>query len=159
MARMRAPRRAMNKSSEKPARRQLITAIAFAALYMAAAISALAWLRLNRAPPNWDDSWYLSNSLTLYDAWTTGGLLGLARQFLAALGFKAPLITALPLPFYRIFGRRWHFAFLVNLTAMLALYAAVWGIGNRLRGARAGLIAVYICATLPLVYGFSRWYV
>jgi hypothetical protein len=119
---------------------------------------ALAWLRLNRAPPAWDDSWYLSNSLTLYDAWTSGGLLGLATQFLAALGFKAPLITALPLPFYLIFGRRWHFAFLVNLAAMLALYAAVWGIGNRLRGARAGLIAVYICATLPLLYGLSRWY-
>jgi hypothetical protein len=106
----------------------------------------------------WDDSWYLSNSLTLYDAWTSGGLPGLAWQFLAALGFKAPLITALPLPFYLIFGRRWHFAFLVNLAAMLALYAAVWGIGNRLRGARAGLIAVYICATLPPLYGLSRWY-
>jgi hypothetical protein len=131
---------------------------AFAALYIGAAIAALAWLRLNRAPPNWDDSWYLSNSLTLYDAWTSGGLLELARQFLAALGFKAPLIIALPLPFYRIFGRRWHFAFLVNLAAMLALYAAVWGIGNRLRSTRAGLIAVYICATLPLLYGLSRWY-
>jgi 4-amino-4-deoxy-L-arabinose transferase-like glycosyltransferase len=125
---------------------------------VAAAVAALAWLRLNRAPPAWDDSWYLSNSLTLYDAWTSGGLPGLVMQFLAALGFKAPLITALPLPFYRIFGRRWHFAFLVNLAAMLALYAAVWGIGNRLRSARAGLIAVYICATLPLLYGLSRWY-
>jgi hypothetical protein len=148
----------MNKQIPKPTRPQLITAIIFAALYLAAAVAALAWLRLNRAPPNWDDSWYLTNSLTLYDAWTSGGLLGLATHFLAALGFKAPLITAPPLPFYRIFGRRWHFAFLVNLAAMLALFAAVSGIGNRLRSARAGLIAVYICATLPLLYGLSRWY-
>lgn len=135
-----------------------VTALSFAALYLASAIVALAWLRLNRAPPAWDDSWYLSNSLTLYDAWTSGGLMGFAKQFLAALGFKAPLITALPLPFYLIFGRRWHFAFLVNLAAMLALYAAVWSIGNRLRSSRAGLIAVYICATMPLLYGLSRWY-
>jgi hypothetical protein len=147
-----------DKLRGKGARPHATTIAAFASLYAAAAIAALAWLRLNRAPPDWDDSWYLSNSLTLYDAWTSGGLLGLARQFLAALAFKAPLIIALPLPFYRIFGRRWHFAFLVNLAAMLALYAAVWGIGNRLRSARAGLIAVYICATLPLLYGLSRWY-
>jgi hypothetical protein len=138
--------------------RYKLSGVAFAVIYIGAAVIALAWLRLNRAPPNWDDSWYLSNSLTLYDAWTSGGVLGLARQFLAALGFKAPLITALPLPFYLIFGRRWHFAFLVNLAAMLALYAAVWGIGSRLRSARAGLIAVYICATMPLLYGLSRWY-
>ncbi|MDP8981698.1 MAG: glycosyltransferase family 39 protein [Acidobacteriota bacterium] len=130
----------------------------FAALYLSAAALTLAWLRLNRAPPNWDDAWYLSNSLTLYDAWTSGGLPGLGRQFLAALEFKAPLITALPLPFYLIFGRRWHYAFLVNIASMLVLFAGVWGIGNRLRDSRSGLLAVYITATLPLLYGLSRWY-
>jgi hypothetical protein len=62
----------------------------------------LLWVRLNRAAPDWDDAWYQSNSLTLYDAWSAGGLAGLARQFLASLGFKAPLITALPLPFYSL---------------------------------------------------------
>jgi hypothetical protein len=127
-----------DRSNGKFARPQLVTALSFAAIYIGAAVMALGWLRLNRAPPAWDDSWYLSNSLTLYDAWTAGGLLRLATEFLAALGFKAPLITALPLPFYLIFGRRWHFAFLVNVAAMLALYAAVWGIGNRLRGAARG---------------------
>jgi hypothetical protein len=116
------------------------------------------WLLLNRAPPNWDDAWYLSNSLILHDAWTSGGMIGLVRRFLASLGFKAPLITALPLPFYWIFGRRWHAAFLVNIVAMLILFAAVWQIGKRLRSERAGLIAVYIVGTLPLLYGLSRWY-
>lgn len=115
-------------------------------------------MHLNRAAPNWDDAWYLSNSLTLYDSWSAGGLGGLARHFLASLGFKAPLITALPLPFYWVFGRRWHSAFLVNAAAMMVLFAAVWGIGRRLRGDRAGLIAVYIAGTLPLLYGLSRWY-
>ena len=127
-------------------------------VYVAAAAITLGWLRLHRAPPNWDDAWYLSNSLTLYDAWTSGGLLGLGKQFLAALGFKAPLITALPLPFYLIFGRRWHYAFLVNIASMLVLFGGIWAIGRRIRGARAGLIAVYVTATLPLLYGLSRWY-
>jgi hypothetical protein len=114
---------------------------------------------LDRAPPNWDDSWYLSNSLTLYDAWTSGGLLGLAGHFLAALGFKAPLITALPLPFYRIFGPRWHFAFLVNLAAMLALYAAFGGWQPAAQRARRPDRRLYLrdpaaaLRTFALVYG------
>ena len=128
-----------------------------AALFLLFTVPSLLWVRLNRAAPNWDDAWYLSNSLTLYDAWSAGGFAGLARHFLASLGFKAPLITALPLPFYWVFGRRWHAAFLVNAVAMMVLFAAVWGIGRRLRGDRAGLIAVYITGTLPLLYGLSRW--
>ena len=64
----------------------------------------------------------------------------------------------MPLPFYWIFGRRWHAAFLVNAVAMALLFAAVWGIGRRIRSERAGLIAVYITGTLPLLYGLSRWY-
>ncbi len=129
-----------------------------ATLFLLFAVPSFLWLRLNRGAPNWDDAWYLTNSLTLYDAWCAGGLAGLARHFLASLGFKAPLITALPLPFYWIFGRRWHAAFLVNAVAMMVLFAAVWGVGRRLRSDRAGLIAVYITGTLPLLYGLSRWY-
>jgi Dolichyl-phosphate-mannose-protein mannosyltransferase len=132
--------------------------LAAGCLFFLFAVPSFLWLRLNRAAPNWDDAWYLSNSLTLYDAWSAGGLAGLARHFLASLGFKAPLITALPLPFFWIFGRRWHAAFLVNAAAMMVLFVAVWRIARRLRGDRAGLIAVYIAGTLPLLYGLSRWY-
>ena len=134
------------------------SAAAFLALFLLFALTTLLWLRLNKAPPNWDDAWYLSNSLTLYDAWTDGGLVGFASRFLAALGFKAPLITALPLPFYFVFGRRWHAAYLVNVVAMAILFGAVWAIGKRLRNARTGLIAVHIAGTMPLMYGLSRWY-
>ena len=128
------------------------------ALFLLFSVASLLWLRLNKAPPNWDDAWYLSNSLQLYDSWTDGGLLAFARHFLAALGFKAPLISALPLPFYWIFGRRWHAAYLVNIVAMAVLFAAVWAIGRRLRNHRTGVIAVYIAGTMPLMYGLSRWY-
>src|SRR5206468_9528807 len=37
------------------------------------------WLRLDRSPPAWDDSYYLTNSLVMYDALTDGGLRGYAR--------------------------------------------------------------------------------
>jgi hypothetical protein len=64
----------------------------------------------------------------------------------------------LPLPFYWIFGRRWHAAYLVCPVAMMVLFGAVWQIGKRLRGDRAGLRAVYIAGTLPLLFGLSRLY-
>src|SRR6185437_12012215 len=129
-----------------------------ATLMMFFAIASCVWLHLNRAPPNWDDAWYLSNSLALYDSWSAGGVIGLAKHFLASLGFKAPLVIALPLPFYWVFGRRWHIAFLVNITSMLVLFPAVWRVGKKLQSDRAGLMAICIAGTLPLLYGLSRWY-
>ena len=55
-------------------------------------------------------------------------------------------------------GRRWHAAYLVNVAAIPILCAAVWAIGKRLWNTRAGLIAVYVTGTMPLLYGLSRWY-
>jgi len=69
---------------------------------------------MDHAPPQWDDSWYLTNSLVMYDALTDGGVLGFAKQFFSILGFKAPLITVLPTPIFLVLGRRWHAAFLIT---------------------------------------------
>jgi hypothetical protein len=118
----------------------------------------LLWLLLHRAPPNWDDAWYLANSLQMFDSLVDHGLLGYAKGFFSALGFKAPLITVLPTPFYLIFGRHWHAAFGVNLASMVVLFAALYWTANKLANSRVGLIAVYIVATMPLLYGLSRWY-
>ncbi len=80
----------------------------------------------------------------------------MAQAFLGSLGYKAPLIVALPAPFYWIFGRDWQVAFLVTAVAMALLFAMVYQIGKRLRNAQAGLIAVYIAGTMPLLYGLGR---
>ena len=134
------------------------TALLFAAQFLLFAGVTVVWLQLDRAPPDWDDAWYLTNSLILYDALADGGVGSFARKFLEILDFKAPLITALPTPFYLIFGRDWHAAYLVNICAMFLLFASVFWIGNRLRGPRSGLLAVFITGTIPLLYGLSRWY-
>jgi hypothetical protein len=120
--------------------------------------TTLVWLRMDHAPPQWDDSWYLTNSLVMYDALTDGGLLGFAKRFLSILGFKAPLITVLPAPIFLVLGRRWHAAYLVNVAAIPIQCGAVWAIGKHLWSARTGLIAVYVAGTMPLLYGLSRWY-
>ena len=118
----------------------------------------LQWLRLDRAAPHWDDSWYLANSLVLYDSLVEEGFAGYVKKFLSILEFKAPLIAALPTPFYVVLGRRWHAAYLVNIASMLVLFCALYQIGARLWHPRAGLIAVFIAGTMPLLYGLSRWY-
>lgn len=112
----------------------------------------------NAAPPGWDDAWYLSNSLSLYDTLVERGAIAFGAEFFRVMGFKAPLITALPVPFYLVLGRDWHHAFGVNAGSMLALFVALYRIGVRLANPTAGLLAVAISGTMPLLYGLSTWY-
>ena len=113
---------------------------------------------LDRVPPNWDDARYLANSLTVYDALTHDGVLGYLTKLNTVFGFKAPLISALPAPFYLVFGRHWHAAFLVNIAAMVLLFAALYRIARRWWNARAAIFAIAIAGTMPLLYGLARWY-
>lgn len=114
--------------------------------------ATIVWLLLDRLPPNWDDAWYLTNSLTVYDSLAYGGIVGFV------FGFKAPLIAALPTPFYLLFGRRWHAAYLVNTVSMLVLFWVLYRIGSRWWSERAALLAIIVAGTMPLLYGLSHWY-
>ena len=129
-----------------------------AALYVFFAASTLLWLRLDRAPTNWDDSWYLANSLVMFESLAEGGIPGFVAKFFSILGFKAPLITVLPAPFYLFLGRHWHAAFLVNLASMALLFSALSGLARRWWSERAGLLAIAIAGTMPLLYGLSRYF-
>jgi len=44
--------------------------LAFAGFFMG---TTLVWLWLDRSPSQWDDSWYLTNSLVMFDALAEGG--------------------------------------------------------------------------------------
>ena len=87
--------------------------------------TTLVWLRLDRSPPGWDDGYYLTNSLVMYDALAERGVLGYARQFLTIMGIKPPLIALLPTPVYLIAGRKAGAAHAVNLVSLLILFAAL----------------------------------
>jgi 4-amino-4-deoxy-L-arabinose transferase-like glycosyltransferase len=132
--------------------------LAFFALSLFFLGTTLVWLRLDRSPPAWDDAFYLTNSLVMYDALTTGGLRGFARQFLTIMGIKPPLIALLPAPVYLVLGRNSGGAFAVNLAAMLVIFAVLYRLGRKFASRRAGLAAVWIAGTMPILYGLSRWY-
>jgi 4-amino-4-deoxy-L-arabinose transferase-like glycosyltransferase len=122
------------------------------------ASSTLVWVMMDRVPPNWDDARYLANSLTVYDALTHGGVAGCLTRLNSLFGFKAPLISALPAPFYLLFGRHWHAAYLVNIAAMALLFAALYRIARCWWNARAAVFAIAVAGTMPLLYGLARWY-
>jgi hypothetical protein len=127
-------------------------------LFVLFAATTLLWIYLDHVPPNWDDAWYLTKSLTVYDSLTEHGVAGYLSSLNSAFGFKAPLIAALPSPFYLVFGRRWHAAYLVNIASMFVLFAALYRIGCRWRTPRAGVFAIAVAGTLPLLYGLAHWY-
>jgi hypothetical protein len=116
------------------------------------------WLRLDRSPPGWDDGYYLTNSLVMYDALAERGVPGYARQFPTIMGIKPPLIALLPTPVYLIAGRKAGAAHAVNLVSLLILFAALYRLGKRYASRRAGVIAMSIAGTMPILYGLSRWY-
>jgi 4-amino-4-deoxy-L-arabinose transferase-like glycosyltransferase len=68
------------------------------------------------------------------------------------------LITVLPTPLFELFGRHSSIAYGVNLVFMALLLGAVFRLAKHYSSPWAGLIAVYITATMPLLYGLSRQY-
>jgi 4-amino-4-deoxy-L-arabinose transferase-like glycosyltransferase len=128
------------------------------ALFAVFASATILWLALDRAPPNWDDAWYLTNSLIVYDALSRGGIAGYISELNSVFGFKAPLIAALPTPFYLIFGRRWHAAYLVNIASMALLFFAMYRIARRFLNTRAAVLSIAVAGTMPLLYGLARWF-
>jgi len=120
--------------------------------------STFLWLKLDRSPPSWDDAYYLSKSLLLYDAFADGGLAGLSKQFLHGMAAKPPLIAAVPTPVYWIAGRKTRAAYAVNLFFLLVMFGALYWLGKKYASPRAGFIAMFIAGTMPLLYGLSRWF-
>jgi hypothetical protein len=131
---------------------------AFAALCVFFLGATLLWLRLDRSPPSWDDAYYLTNSLLLYDSLAERGVPGYARQFLTVMPDKPPLIAALPTPVYLILGRKPRAAYVINLAFLLVILSALYWLGKRYAGPRAGLLAAFIAGTMPMIYGLSRWF-
>jgi 4-amino-4-deoxy-L-arabinose transferase-like glycosyltransferase len=142
-------------ASRRPQLRTVLLLTLIAAVF---ATTTLVWLYVDRTPPNWDDAWYLTNSLTVYDALTHDGLVGYLTKVESAFTFRAPLIAMLPTPFYLVLGRHWHAAYLVNIGSMILLFAAVYNLARQWWRTRAGLFAVLIVGTMPLIYGLATWF-
>lgn len=116
------------------------------------------WIRLDTVPPLWDSAHYLQQSVVLHRALTEDGLGAFLREFSRAMGEKAPLIAALPIPLYAVFGDTHATARSVNLMWIALASSAIFGIGRKLHGPSTGALAALVLNTFPLVAGMSRQY-
>lgn len=108
------------------------------------------WLVLDKRPTGWDDSAYLLGSESFHRDLVARGPVAAVSSLVAASLHKAPLIMALPAPFYLMFGYGEMPAMAVQLVLMALLYAAVCGLAHRLfESRRAAAAAVFVAATMP----------
>ncbi|MDA2916520.1 glycosyltransferase family 39 protein [Nitrospinae bacterium AH_259_B05_G02_I21] len=118
----------------------------------------LLWWSWNTAPPAWDQTDYLLASLGFLDAFRDGGLPELLRTVLRSTsGFgRPPLLSLLPLPLYGLVGTGPKAAHLALLVFIPLMVFALYEMGRRLGGERAGLAACLVAATMPHLSGLSR---
>ena len=114
---------------------------------------------MNQAPTHWDDSWYLIDSLKMFDGLTTTGLRGWAMDFWGAGGRQAAAdVRAAHADLFGLWpkpqGGDGRAAFFLPV-----LLLAVYGIVKRLWNGRAALLAVFITGSLPIIYGLATWYI
>lgn len=114
------------------------------------------WVEWDQGPPGWDQSIPLVKSLLLKKAFDADGVVGLMHAFPAVDRLQPPLLAALIFPVYALVGVTPDAAQVINYIAIIALGLALYGIGCRLVGPAAGLVAVYVAGTMPLLFGLSR---
>jgi len=128
----------------------LIAIIAFAF------INATVWLQIDTRPPRWDEASYLALSLRHHAALSSGGVGSLAKSLLKLDRKRPPLVPALAVPAYLLFGRGAEVAFAVNLLALVFLILAVYGLGAWLISRRCGLLAAFFVSVYPGVFSLTR---
>ncbi|MFC1679350.1 ArnT family glycosyltransferase [Elusimicrobiota bacterium] len=124
--------------------------------FLLPAAASLWHILSQKAPPSWDDGWYLSNSMHLWHSLRHGGPLFFIREYLQAFGIKAPLIALLPMPVYAVLGKGLAQALLTNLACIAVASFYVFRTGRLLHSPLAGVLAVWCLNTTPIVYGVSR---
>ncbi|TPW20314.1 MAG: glycosyltransferase [Elusimicrobia bacterium] len=130
---------------------------AVAAAAVLASSAVLTWfLRANRYPPGFDEAWYLEVSYRFFHTLANDGPLALAQAWAAAFRFKAPLISALPLPLYAVFGPSYDSAVLANIPALALLGASLYGLGRRFFSPGAGALAAALGLAMPLTATLAR---
>lgn len=119
-------------------------------------VATVVWVNIDSVPPLWDQAQYLQESEILYHTLRHRGPVAFLSAFSETLKIKAPLITALPLPFYFLLGEGHLSARYVNVVFIVLASWYLFRLGEMLVGRRAALLSVVLLNTFPLVAGMSR---
>lgn len=111
---------------------------------------------VNTRPATFDDAWYLETSLIFHHRLTTAGFGAFFDTYAASFGIKAPLMSVLPLTFYRFFGTSYRSALMVNSVFIVVSSVYLFLLVRRLFSPGVALASVVFYQTMPLVYGLAR---
>jgi hypothetical protein len=117
-------------------------------------------LRESGTPPGWDQAVHLRDSVVferiLRDpSAVTGGalrsILGGSERYplLTPSGYYPPLVPGVTALLYLVGGRSYETAMVTNLLFLALLIVSVWGLGNRLFGRPAGVLAGLLVLAAP----------
>lgn len=130
--------------------------ICLIAIITVALAGTVVWLRIDTRPPRWDEASYLSQSLKHHAAFSSGGVGALVKSLFRLDRKRPPLLPALAVPAYLLFGRGAEVAFAVNLLAFVCVILAVYGLGARLVSPGGGLLAAFFVSVYPGVFSLAR---
>jgi 4-amino-4-deoxy-L-arabinose transferase-like glycosyltransferase len=129
-------------------------AIGFAVL---AACANGVWILLDNSTPSWDQSHYLTVTLTYREALESGGPVELLRAIHSTDPSHGPLFTVLMLPLVGIFGSGPRSALLLNFLLAPVLYVSAGQIAWIVfRDWIARLLAIGLVATVPILVGLNH---
>lgn len=119
-------------------------------LLLAQAGVMVAWLAMDRRPPEWDHANHLESALECHRILAEPGHARFA-EIMAMSSFYTPLVLCAT-------GLLYFLLPVTPLTAQLVLWGflavgtlAIWGVGRRLLDPTAGLLAAFLFATAPFV--------
>jgi 4-amino-4-deoxy-L-arabinose transferase-like glycosyltransferase len=114
------------------------------------------WIQVDRVPPSWDQSHYLDVALDFVEGFEQRGFRGLGHAILTIDPARGPLLPLGMVPFFLLFGGSEQSGLLLNLLLWPILLLSVEEIASRLVDRRAGLVAMAITATTPMIVGLSQ---
>ena len=117
-------------------------------------------LRETGTPPGWDQSVHLRDSLVYERLLRNPGALSLETfrailrgseeyPLLTPSGYYPPLVPGVTALLYLAAGRSFETAMATNLVFLALLLAGTWGLGNRMLGRPAGILAALLLLCAP----------
>jgi 4-amino-4-deoxy-L-arabinose transferase-like glycosyltransferase len=115
------------------------------------------WILLDNSTPSWDQSHYLTVTLTYRGALESGGPVELLRAIHSTDPSHGPLFTVLMLPLVGIFGSGPRSALLLNFLLAPVLYVSAGQIAWIVfRDWIARLLTIGLVATVPILVGLNH---
>lgn len=114
------------------------------------------WIVRDRGAPGWDSAHYLDLADRLADAFTSGSLGGFRRAIYDIDPSRGPFLSILVTPLFLVFGHSVDAGLILNVLLWPLLLLSIDRVATHLFDRRAGLLAMILAATMPLLVGLSH---